>query len=105
VRHDDAALVETFLRALAAASEDGSPLPDADAIVRRACLRERLEEDQRRTDRAALPLFATTLLGPLAVILALAMRPMAAGATVLMLAAAATALAGAFALRVALIED
>jgi len=105
VRHDDGALVGTFLRALAAAADDGSPLPAADAIVRRARLRERLEEDQRRADRAALPLLAAALLGPLAAILALAARPLSAGAAVLLLAAAATVIAGAFALRVALIED
>jgi hypothetical protein len=101
---DDTALVQASLRALAARDETG-PLPAAEAILRRARLRERLEAEQRRVDRAALPLLLVALIGPTAGLLTVALHPGGAGGALLSVAAAATALAATFAVRLALIED
>ena len=75
---DDAALVDAFLRSLAAADGDGAPLPEAAAILRRAQLRERLQAEQRRVDRTALPLALVALLGSCAVMVPLWGLPVAA---------------------------
>jgi hypothetical protein len=103
VPRDDAALVDAFLRSLAAADDAREPLPEAAAILRRARLRETLEAEQRRVDRTAVPLLAAALAAPLAGLLVTA----APGGSGALLAAAAglAALAGTFAVRLALIED
>jgi hypothetical protein len=105
VARDDAAVVDVYLRSLAAAGEEGTPLPDPRAILRRARLRERLEAEQRRVDRAALPLLLAALIGPVAGLLVVALHPVGAGGAPLAVAAAVTALAGALTVRLALIED
>lgn len=99
---DDRALVETFLRSMAAAGDD-APLPDVDAILRRAQLRERLEAEQRRVDRAGMPLVLAVLVGPCAVAISLWGLPMAS-AVAGGLVTAVTAVCAALVVRLALIE-
>ena len=100
---DDRALVETFLRSIAAGDDDGAPLPDVDAILRRAHLRERLEAEQRRVDRAGLPLALAVLLAPCAVAIPLWGLPVTA-AVAGGLVAAVTAACAALVVGLALIE-
>ena len=100
---DDRALVEAFLRTIAAGGEDGAPLPDVDVILRRAQLRERLEAEQRRVDRAGLPLALAVLIAPCAVAIPLWGLPVAA-AVAGGLVAAVTAVCAAVVVRLALIE-
>jgi hypothetical protein len=98
-------LVDAYLQSLAEAGAGGRPLPEVEAILRRARLRERLEAEQRRVDRATLPLLVVALLGPAAGLVTVVLQPSAASATAVALATAFAALAGTFAVRLALIED
>jgi hypothetical protein len=99
-------LVAAFMTALAAEPAAGErPLPDPQAILRRARLRERLAEEQTRADRAARPVLIAAVLGPFAA--TLTMTVLAAGGDLVSLGAAVLfgALASSLAVGVALAEE
>ena len=102
---DDRDLVAAFMRALAVQAGDPQPLPDPHGILRRAHLRERLEAEQRATDRVAQPILTAGLLGPFGVALVLATLPRSGSLTVLAAVGLFTALAAGLGIRLALIED
>ena len=104
MKREDKTLVHAFMQSLAAAAEPGGrPLPEAQLIVRRAEVRARLEAEERLVLRAAVPLVAAAVLGPFALMAVLWDAP-AAGLLMGVLGAAATALSGMLALRLAMID-
>jgi hypothetical protein len=102
---DDAvAAVAAFFRELAAEPPRG-PLPDPQAILRRARLRERLEAEQQAADRATRPILAAGLLGPFVAGLFLVLDPTAGGAAATTAAGLLIAAVAVLGVRLALIED
>jgi hypothetical protein len=101
----DTDLVAAFMRALAAEAAEPRALPDAQAILRRARLVERLEAEQQRADRVARPILVAGLLAPFGVAVFLSTLPDARGPAVAVTAGIFCALASSLALRLALAED
>jgi hypothetical protein len=98
-------VIAAFMRDLAAEPGPRGPLPDVQAVLRRARLRERLEAEQHAADRVARPMLAAGLLGPFLAGIALAVHPGDAGAAVTAAAGLLTAAVVILGVRLALIED